>query len=218
MRTDAQLQKDVIDELRWDPRITGKEIGVAAKGGVVTLTGAVPTFAERYSAERAAQRVTGVRAVADELTVVYTDTAHRTDTDIAHSVATALLLDIQVPDTSVTASVDTGWVSLVGTVAWQYQRDAAARAIRYLAGVRGVTNNISVKPVIASPTDVSQRIESALRRSAELDSKDVVVQASDGQVTLRGTVRSWAEREDAERAAWSAPGVRAVVDMLSVAL
>lgn len=218
MRTDAQLQKDVIDELRWDPSISEKEIGVATKGGVVTLTGIVPTYAEKYAAERDVERVTGVRAMADDLTVVYAGTAHRTDTDVAHAVATALLLDIQVPDTSVTASVTNGWVSLVGTVTWQYQRDAAARAIRYLAGVRGVTNNIGVKPVIASPTDVSQRIESALRRSAELDSKNVVVQASDGQVTLRGTVRSWAEREDAERAAWSAPGVRAVVDMLAVAL
>jgi Predicted periplasmic or secreted lipoprotein len=218
MRTDAQLQKDVIDELRWDPSIREKEIGVAVKSGIVTLTGVVPSYADKYASERAAERITGIRAVADDLSVVSVGDMRRTDTEIAHAVASALQLNVQVPDNAVKAAVSDGWVALDGTVAWQYQRDAATRSVCYLAGVRGVTNAITVRPAVPSPTDVSQRIESALRRNAELDSKNIAVQANDGQVTLRGTVRSWGEREDAERAAWSAPGVRAVVDKLAVSL
>ena len=217
MRSDAQLQQNVIDELRWDPALRDEEIGVAVKDGVVTLTGCVSSYGDKYSAERAAERISGVNAVADDLVVVDTDSSRRTDTDIAHAVAISLMLNVQVP-TSIKATVTAGWVTLSGSTAWHYQRNAAAQALRYLGGVRGVTNAITVMPAIASPTDVSQRIERALRRSAELDSKNVVVQAHDGLVTLRGTVRSWAERVDAERAAWSAPGVREVVDKLAVTL
>jgi osmotically-inducible protein OsmY len=218
MRTDAQLQSDVIDELLWDPSIRHKEIAVDVESGVVTLTGQVSSYAEKIAAQRAAERIAGVRAVADDLTVATTNHLRRSDSEIAHAVAAALLLNVQIPQNAVKARVDDAWVTLDGTVAWQYQREAAAQAVRVLAGVKGVTNAITIRPVVLSPDDVSHRIERALRRSAELDSKSIVVQTNDGEVTLRGTVRSWAEREDAERAAWSAPGVRAVIDRLAVAL
>lgn len=135
MRTDAQLQKDVTDELRWDPSIRDREIGVAVTGGVVTLSGMVPSFADKYCSERAAERITGVRAVADDLSVMSACGFRYADTDIAHAVATMLLLNVQVPDNSVMAAISGGWVTLDGTVSWQYQRDAGERTVSYLPGV-----------------------------------------------------------------------------------
>jgi osmotically-inducible protein OsmY len=217
MRTDIQLQTDVAEELRWDPSVSEKEIGIVVDAGIVTLTGSVPTYAEQIAARHAAERVAGVRGVADDLVVSTTPPLRRTDAQIASAAATALDLHVQVPVERVRLSVSDSWIILEGTVQWQYQRDAAAAAVRVLAGVRGVSNHIEVEPPVATPADVSHRIENALRRSAELDCKHIVVQIADGQVTLRGTVRSWAERQDAERAAWSAPGVRAVIDRLMVA-
>jgi len=213
-KTDQQLQRDVIDELSWDPSIASSEIGVAAKDGVVTLSGQVNSYAKKYAAIRAAERVAGVRAIAEEMNVVLPNTAKRSDTDLAHAVARTLEWDVQVPD-EVKARVDDGWVWLEGEVDWQYQAAAAERAVRTLTGVRGVSNLLQVKARV-SADDVKQRIETALKRHAEIDARNVTVDTSGGRVTLRGKVRTWAERQDAEYAAWSAPGVTGVEDEISV--
>jgi osmotically-inducible protein OsmY len=215
IKSDGQLQRDVIDELRWDASIGSSEIGVAAKEGVITLTGQVETYAKKYAAVRAAERVAGVHAIAEQIQVVIPGVLRRTDTDIAHAILRTFEWDVQVPQDRVKARVEDGWVWLEGDVDWQYQSRAAERAVRNLSGVRGVTNLLQVSTRVSVP-DVQQRIESALKRSAELDSKKINIDATDGRVTLRGSVRSWAERRDAENAAWSAPGVWRVQDELVV--
>jgi len=215
IKTDAQLQRDVIDELRFDPAVGSAEIGVAVKNGVITLSGQLESYAKKYAAIRATERVAGVRAIAEELTVVLAGSFHRTDVDLAHAVASTLTWDVQVPDDKVKARVEAGWVWLEGEVEWQFQSIAAERAIHNLTGVRGVTNLLQIKKRPSAP-DVRERIESAFKRHAELDSKQIAVEAIDGRVTLRGKVRSWAERQDAEFAAWSAPGVTKVDDELLV--
>jgi osmotically-inducible protein OsmY len=215
MKTDREIQRDVADEIRWDPSLTGTEIGVAAKEGVITLSGRVDSYAQKVAAERAAERVSGVRAIAEDLQVKLADSSVRTDTDIAHAALHALAWDIQVPNDKLKVRVEDAWVTMEGDVDWQFQKQAAERSVRYLTGVRGVINSIHVKPTI-STVDVKERIEKALKRSAELDSRSIAVQAADGKITLVGSVRSWAERMDAERAAWSAPGVREVKDELRI--
>ncbi len=216
MKSDNQLHKDVLTELTWDPTVTEKEIGVAAKGGVVTLSGFVTSYAERCSAEHAAERVAGVRAVANELAVKIPIPFDRTDTEIAHAVVYSLGYDIQVPREAITSSVSKGWVTLEGEVGWQYQRDAAARSLRNLIGIRGVTNNIRVTPNPVSSYDVSRSIREALERRADRTADKITVQAHGGVVTLTGSVPSAAERREAEDAAWSAPGVKEVRDELAV--
>lgn len=216
MKTDLQLHKDVLDELRWDPRVNEAEIGVSVKDGVVTLTGFVPTFAQKYAAEKVVERVSGVRAIAEDLHVRPTGAFLRNDTDIAHSVVNALSWDIEVPAERITAKVEGGWITLKGEVDWNYQKTSAERAVRYLSGVKGISNLIEVKPK-ASPAEVKLKIEAALKRNAELDAKLIEVETTGGKVLLKGHVRSWAERADAERAAWAAPGVKEVDDRLVVA-
>jgi osmotically-inducible protein OsmY len=218
MKTDTQLHRDVADELAWEPSITSSEIGIAVKDGVVTLSGFANSYAEKFAAKRAVERVRGVQAVADDLLVKLPISFKKSDTDIAHACVTALQWDIQVPDDKIKSVVEDGWVTLDGGVEWQFQRQAAERAVRNLSGVKGVTNRISVKPKAASSFEVSQKIRDALRRSAEDDAAKITVEAKDGRVTLRGKVRSYAEREDAERAAWAAPGVFVVDDRLAIAL
>lgn len=218
MKTNAQLQKDVIDELRWDAATRDCEIGVAARDSVVTLSGEVSSYSKKLAAEMAAERVSGVRAVAEDLIVKLPTSNERSDTDIAHAAVSALKWDVDVPDDKIQMKVENGWIILEGKVQSHFQRESAERAVRYLTGVRGVTNRIMLQPITVKADEVSRKIRAALHRSAEFDAKNIHVETYDGRVTLKGHVRSWAERMDAERAVWSAPGVMAVDDQLSVSV
>ena len=216
MKSNSELQQDVIDELRWDPSTRDCEIGVAARDGVVTLSGEVSSYAQKLAAEAAAERVAGVRALAEDLKVKLPSMLERSDTDLAHACLNALKWDVDVPDDRLQLKVENGWVTLEGTVGTHFQRQAAERAVRYLTGVKGIINHAAVKPAGVSTTEVGRKIKAALHRSAELDASRIQVETHDGRVTLKGTVRSWAERTDAERAAWSAPGVTAIDDQIVV--
>ncbi|HEX9563493.1 MAG TPA: BON domain-containing protein [Gemmatimonadaceae bacterium] len=216
MKNDMKLRQDVMDELAYEPSISANEIGVAVKDGVVTLSGAVGSYAQKRAAEHCAERVSGVRALADALEVRLPNALAKSDTDIARAAANALDWDIEVPD-SIKVRVENCWLYLDGSATWQFQKAAAERAVRYLTGVRGVTNLVTVKPSKkVSEFDVSDKIRAALRRTADLEANKISVETADGKVTLRGTVRSWAERDDAERAAWSALGVRDVEDRITI--
>jgi osmotically-inducible protein OsmY len=220
MTNSTKLQHDVQEELEWEPSLDASHIGVAAvQPGVVTLTGTVATYGEKVSAERAAKRVSGVRAVANDIEVRLIGSLKRTDTDIAQAVLRALEWDIAVPDEKIKVRVDNGWVTLDGEVALQFQRAAAENAVRRLSGVRGVSNQIGlqIRPAV-QPAEFKGRIEAAFRRSADIDARGIQVDAKDSMITLRGKVRTWAERDEAERAAWAAPGVLAVKDELTVGI
>lgn len=218
MKTDTTIQKDVIDEVRWDPRIQTREIGIASKDGVVTISGAVASYAEKWAVERAAERVAGVKAVASELDVVLLAQHTTTDASLAHRILDAFKWDILVPDDRVKVLVREGWVQLDGEVEWQYQKDATVRAVRNITGVRGMTNALTVVPAAVTARDVSKKIRAALHRQAETESDHVTVRASDHVVTLTGTVATFADRRAIEWAAWSAPGVREVRDELRVGI
>jgi osmotically-inducible protein OsmY len=195
-RSDSSIRDDVQFEVKYDPKITSSDIGVAVKEGVVTLTGYVSSYWEKDAAEKAAKRVYGVRAVANDLQIKLTYS--RTDPEIARDVVHELESHISIPTDKIKATVKNGWVTLEGTVDWQYQKNLAESSAKKLKGVLGVTNNIQVKPNV-SPIEVKSKIEDALRRSAELDARRITVEADGSTVTLRGSVRAWAEREEAER-------------------
>jgi osmotically-inducible protein OsmY len=216
-RTDEQIQLDVLEELKWDARVHPNEIGVAVKDGIVTLTGWVDNYTKKWAAEQAAHRVRGVKAVANDIEVRLPSSAERTDTDIATAATRTLEWDAFVPIEKLDVTVSKGWVTLRGEVEWQYQKEDAERVVRRLSGVRGVTNLIMVRPrVKPSPQELKRKIEDALVRSAETDAERIMVEVQDNKVVLKGTVRAWAERQEAERVAWSAPGVSAVENRITV--
>lgn len=216
MKTDTQLQQDVIAELKWEPSINAAQIGVQVARGVVTLAGHVDTYAEKCAAERAAQRVYGVKALAVEMDVKLAGSSIRNDADIASSAESALQWTTLLPKDRVNVMVEQGWITLTGHVDWAYQREAAADSVRYLMGVKGVIDKISIKPK-ASMTAVKADIEAALQRRAKADAKKISVDIDGAVVTLTGTVQSWTERDLARQSAWGASGVSNVIDNITVA-
>jgi osmotically-inducible protein OsmY len=217
IRSDEQIQRDVLDELKWDARVQPNEIGVAVKDGIVALTGWVDSFAKKWVAERAAHRVHGVMAVVNDIEVRLPGSAERSDEDIALAATRALEWDTLVPMENVELTVSKGTVTLRGEVEWEFERQEAERAVRRLSGVRGVINAITVRPrVTASPQELRQKIENALVRNAETDAQRITIDVDGSKVTLRGTVRSWMEKREAERIAWSSPGVTSVDNRIQI--
>jgi osmotically-inducible protein OsmY len=209
MKTDTELQRDVMNELKWEPTIKAAEIGVGVKDGVVTLSGYVDSYVKKWAAERAAARVSGVRAVAEEIQVRLPGSLKRSDEDLAGAVANVLEWNVLVPHDRVKVQVQDGLVTLSGEVDWWYQKNAAEETVRSLMGVVWFSNQITVKPAV-KPQDVKDKIESAFQRNALLDSRRIKVEIRGGWVILSGSVRSWGERAEAQWVAWAAPGVSEV--------
>ena len=208
--SDEEIQRQVMNELRWDPQVEPTDVGVEVDNGVVTLTGTVESYPMKHAAEKAVHRVLGVKAVANDIQVKLPFERARTDTEIAQAAANALQWNTQVPHERIEVTVSDGWVALEGDVDWNYQKEAAEKSVRDLTGVKGVTNLITVAAPKISSQDVKSHIEDALRRSAELDARRIQVDVRDGKVVLSGSVRSWSERQEAENAAWAAEGVSEV--------
>lgn len=215
MKTDSQLQKDVMDELTWQPSIKSSEIGVSVSEGIVTLSGTVATYAQKREAEKAALRVEGVKGIAEDIVVDLPFGNKKDDSDIAKAAVNALRWDTMVPDDHIKVKVDNGWVTTEGKVDWLFQKVAVNNAISNLTGVKGVTNLVTVTPR-ANPEDVKKKISAAFERSATIDANNIQVENIGNKILLKGSVRSYAERLDAQRAAWNAPGVAQVENQLEV--
>lgn len=215
MKTDRQLQKDVIEELQWDVAVQAEDIGVEVSEGVVTLSGRVGSFAEKFAAADAAKRVIGVKGVAMDLEVRLPGSSRRDDADIAKAALAALEWNVSIPSGAIQVKVDDGFVTLSGEVEWEYQRDVAASSVRHLLGVRGVNNEVKLRSR-AAVKDVKVKIEAALQRLAHQDTRSISVSVKDSTVTLSGTAHSHLERDTIEAAAWNAPGVQQVIDCIVV--
>lgn len=215
MKTDQDLQKRVMDELAWDPSIDATKVGVIVHDGIVTLTGHVPTYTEKTAAERITQRVSGVKAVVQEIDVKLPGDFKCMDEDIAQAAINALRWNTSVPDSKIQLKVEDGWITLDGTVDWNYQREAVRNAVDKLAGVLGVTNRIYIKSSVKA-LDVKTKIKHAFERNAILDADNIQIRTEGSKVTLEGTVQSWAEKQQAQMAAWAAPGVSEVVNNIGI--
>jgi osmotically-inducible protein OsmY len=217
MKTDHQLKQDITDELGWDPAVKADAVGVAVKDGVVTLTGHIDTYAEKHAIEKALRRVGGVKAIALELDVKLSPDHHRSDTDIARAIEQVLAWNTLVSADKVQVTVERGWVTLRGELNWDYQRRSVEKLARPLFGVVGLSNELTLKPTV-TPANVAAGIEQALKRQAEREARRVQIVVDGATVTLRGRVNSWQERDAAAGAAWSAPGVRSVINEVQVGI
>ena len=215
MKSDSEIERDVKDELSWNPDLDATDIAVSVKKGVVTLTGFVRSYTDKFEAEAAAKRVSGVVAIANDIEVRMPSVDERPDPEIARDAVAAIKSQLPISSEKIKVIVKNGWITLEGQVEWQYQRSTAEHAVRRIKGLKGVSNMIQLKPH-AQPSEIKRKIQEAFRRNAEVDSNRIIVEADGGVVTLKGTVRSWVEREEAERAAWAAPGVTNVVDQVVV--
>ena len=216
MKSDREIERDVKEELKWEPGLPdAADIAVSVKSGVVTLAGFVKSYTDKYEAEAAAKRVAGVFGVANDIQVRMPSVDERPDPEIARDAVAAIKTQLPFSSEYIKVVVKNGWVNLEGQVEWQYQRSTAENAVRRIKGVKGVSNLIQLRPR-AEPSEIKRRIEEAFRRNAEVDANRIIVETNGSEVTLKGTVRSWIEREEAERIAWSAPGVTKVEDRIVV--